>query len=554
MLNKYKRLTLLFLFIMSVISLTQAQIQMFNKNNDAKSEPGDEFVPEGMSENLNTLLHEWQLEFSSSDKNCRQGKDVVFHDSVYMKRLYNLPTVMELSYNDVVRSYIDRYTNRNRSMVGYMATLGDYYFPMFEEALEKYGLPLELKYLPVIESALNPKAVSRVGATGLWQFMLRTGQSYGLEVNSLVDERRDPYKATQAAAKYLSDLYKLYNDWNLVIAAYNCGPGNVNKAITRSGGKQDYWQIYNYLPRETRGYVPAFIAATYIMNYYPEHNICAIESNKDMLAIDTVHINEQIHLGQISEVLDVSIDKLRRLNPQFKQDIIPGGYQKYVLVLPTNKVLAFIEQQDSITNNNRDRYFTHRESTAQYVGGNSYDSRVSGGTENIYYKVRKGDNLGKIAQQNRTTVTRIKQWNNLKSNKIMPGKRLIVQKKQVPVEVEKDKNESLLAENVSEVSNGETKNIYYKVKKGDTLTEIANKYGTNVNQLKKWNNMTSTRINIGKSLIVKKEVVSTVAQKVETTQKQDAATDSVQSQNSLVLTYLKEQIKKSEEEPSNSAL
>lgn len=267
-----------------------------------------------MTANLADLLHDWQIDFAGSENNCDAGQNVVYHDTVYSDRLYRLPSEMELSFNHVVRSYIEMYSVRRREQVAYMLTLGDYYFPLFEEMLDRHGLPLELKYLPVIESALNPVAVSRMGATGLWQFMLKTGQGYGLEVNSLVDERRDPYKSTEAAVRYLKDLYSIYGDWNLVIAAYNCGPGNVNKAIARSGGKQDYWEIYYRLPRETRGYVPAFIAANYIMNYYAEHNICPMKPN-DFQALDTVHVNQEIHFGQISEILDIPVNELQRLNP-----------------------------------------------------------------------------------------------------------------------------------------------------------------------------------------------------------------------------------------------
>ncbi|MDD2243343.1 MAG: LysM peptidoglycan-binding domain-containing protein [Dysgonamonadaceae bacterium] len=539
----FKNFVVFTLTVMSFVSFSEAQIQMFRPQSDSLIDKDDEIVPEGLSGNLNTLLHEWQLEFSSADKNCRQGLNVVFHDSVYMNRLYNLPTVMEMSYNEVVRSYIDRYSDRNRNMVGYLATIGDYYFPMFEQALDKYGLPLELKYLPVIESALNPIAVSRVGATGLWQFMLKTGQSYGLEVNSLVDERRDPHKATDAAARYLLDLHKLYEDWNLVIAAYNCGPGNVNKAISRSGGKRDYWEIYKYLPKETRGYVPAFIAATYIMNYYPSHNICAVESNNDMIAMDTIHVNKQLHFKQISDVLSIPMEKLRRMNPQYKMDIIPGGVQSYVLVLPTNKVLAFIEQQDTITNYNRDTFFTHRLNTDQYINS-SYSSNVSsGGTQNVYYKVKKGDNLGKIAQRNHTTVAQLKKWNNLKSNMISAGKSLIVQKKVVPVDDETIKDEAILADNASTKVSGETKNIYYKIKKGDSLSEIADRFGTSVNQLKAWNNLKSNRIDMGKSLIVKKESVPIIAEKLDDSKTQETKVDSTNNQSDIISAYLNNQLK-----------
>ncbi|MFA5656399.1 MAG: lytic transglycosylase domain-containing protein, partial [Dysgonamonadaceae bacterium] len=256
------------LFLISIPVLISQNQKKEKQTNPLKETIQDSsiVVPENLNENLSKLLHNWQIDFSNSENQCSKGVNVVFSDSVYMQRLYDLPTVMELSYNSVVRSYIEMYTKKRRELVSYMLSLGEYYYPMFEEALDRYDLPLELKYLPVIESALNPVAVSRMGATGLWQFMLQTGKLYKLEVNSLVDERRDPYKATEAAARYLNDLYQIYEDWNLVIAAYNCGPGNVNKAIARSGGKRDYWDIYYKLPRETRGYVPAFIAANYVMN------------------------------------------------------------------------------------------------------------------------------------------------------------------------------------------------------------------------------------------------------------------------------------------------
>jgi membrane-bound lytic murein transglycosylase D len=226
-----------------------------------------------------------------------------------MERLKRLPTIMEMPYNEVVHKFIDRYAGRLRHSVGYMLGACNFYIPIFEEALEAYGLPLELKYLPIIESALNPNAVSRVGATGLWQFMLATGKQYGLEVNTLVDERRDPIKASYAAAHCLSDLYKIFGDWSLVIASYNCGPGNINKAIHRAGGKRDYWEIYPYLPRETRGYVPAFIAANYIMTYYSDHNICQMQTRLPGKT-DTVVVNRNVHLSQIAAVLDLDLDML----------------------------------------------------------------------------------------------------------------------------------------------------------------------------------------------------------------------------------------------------
>jgi len=418
--------------IVTLISLLMGTVLMAQEERQpARESIHDSTIvyPESMREQLSDLLKTWQIDLSKAEVECERGLNIVFHDSVYLNRLSRLPSVMELSFNSVVKSYIEMYANRRREQVSYMLALGDYYFPMFEQALDRHGLPLELKYLPVIESALNPVAVSRAGATGLWQFMLRTGKGYGLEVNSLVDERRDPYKATEAAVRYLKDLFAIYGDWNLVIAAYNCGPGNVNKAIARSGGKRDYWQIYYLLPRETRGYVPAFIAANYIMHHYADHKICPAHSYNTTTALDTVHVTERIHLEQIAGVLDLSVGELRRLNPQLKKDVIPGDSKAYALVLPTEKMYAFIDKNDEIMNYNRSRYLTHRSNTDGYLNGTV--STGSGNSTNIYYRVKKGDNLSAIAQRNRISLSQLKSWNGLKSNNIGVGKSLIVAKKVV---------------------------------------------------------------------------------------------------------------------------
>ncbi|MDR1742237.1 MAG: LysM peptidoglycan-binding domain-containing protein [Dysgonamonadaceae bacterium] len=447
---KRKNLFLSVCFLSGFLSLSAQQ-----PARQAKDTLRDNAIvpPEVLNQHLATLLHDWQLEFSKSENDCSRGANVIYSDTVYMHRLYKLPSEMELSYNQVVRSYIDMYANRKRELVGYMLALGDYYFPMFEEALDRYGLPLELKYLPVIESALNPVAVSRVGATGLWQFMLKTGKGYGLDVNSLVDERRDPYKATDAAARYLKDLYAIYGDWNLVIAAYNCGPGNVNKAIARSGGKNDYWQIYYGLPRETRGYVPAFIAANYIMNYYDKHHICPEVLYSPMSALDTIHVDKEIHFAQISAVLGVPIDEIRRLNPQFKKDIIPGNFHTYALVLPTNKAVAFIDKRNEILEYRKNEYLVHRANTDEFVRSDE----LSGGTSaNVYYRVRKGDNLGKIAQRNGVTVAQLKSWNGLRSTKLSIGKRLIVKKRAAAPVSTPQPAERVLAQNTDTVADPAT--------------------------------------------------------------------------------------------------
>jgi membrane-bound lytic murein transglycosylase D len=287
-----------------------------------------------------------------------------------------MPTVMEMAYNDIVQRFIDRYMGRLRHSVSFMLGAANFYLPIFEEALEAYQVPLELKYLPVIESALNPKAVSRVGATGLWQFMTGTGKQYGLEVNSLVDERRDPVKASYAAARYLRDLYRVFGDWNLVIAAYNCGPGNINKAIHRAGGEKDYWQLYPYLPAETRGYVPAFIAANYAMTYYCEHNICPMNTRLP-LQTDTVMVDRDVHLQQVASVLDLDIEMLRSLNPEYRHDIVPGANKRHAIRLPMADAVRFIDMQDSIYNYRTEELLTKRAVVEVNDDQPTYRSKVS---------------------------------------------------------------------------------------------------------------------------------------------------------------------------------
>ena len=330
-------------------------------NNDDDTDDEDEIIvtdnkgneeviefPEAMTYDLDSLLNLYMSKTYLEEEDCNM-RDVnpVYSKEDYIARLLRLPNVMEMVYNDVVQKFIDRYSGRLRQSISYMLGASNFYIPIFEEALEAYQLPLELKYLPIIESALNPNAISRAGAGGLWQFMIGTGKQYGLQVNSLVDERRDPVKSSYAAARYLGDLYKIFGDWNLVIAAYNCGPENINKAIRRSNGEKDYWQIYPYLPKETRGYVPAFIAANYIMTYYSLHNICPM-STRLPAKTDTVMVNKNVHLQQVAEVVGINIDLLRSLNPMYRRDIIPGATEPYALRLPLTEVGKFIDLQDSV--------------------------------------------------------------------------------------------------------------------------------------------------------------------------------------------------------------
>lgn len=396
---------------------------VINKDGEAKKEIIE--LPKSMTFPLDSMLNEWKVKkYIDLSKDCKtEQQNPYFSDSVYIQRLSMLPNVMEMPYNEIIRKFIDLYAVRLRDRVSLMLGVCNLYIPIFEEALDAYNLPLELKYLPVIESALNPSAVSRVGASGLWQFMLGTGKLYGLETNSYVDERLDPIKSTWAAARYLRDLYNMYKDWNLVIAAYNCGPGNINKAIKRAGGNSDYWAIYNYLPKETRGYVPSFIAANYIMTYYCKHNICPMETSTPQVT-DTVQVSKNIHLDQIAHVCNIDLRELKSLNPQYRRNIIPGETGLQTLRLPQNFVGCFIEHEDSIYNYNRDQYFSNRKIVKVEEKVGKGRSRGYSGGSTTYHKIRSGETLGTIARKYGVTVSQLKRWNNLKGHNIRAGKRL----------------------------------------------------------------------------------------------------------------------------------
>ena len=391
--------------------------------------------PEAMTFELDSLLNLYMSKnYLGEDNDCRM-KDInpVFEKEVYIDRLKRIPSIIEMPYNEVVQKFIDRYSGRLRHSVSYMLGASNFYMPIFEEALETYGLPLELKYLPVIESALNPTAVSRVGATGLWQFMLATGKRYGLEVNTLVDERRDPIKASYAAANYLSDLYKVFGDWNLVIAAYNCGPDQINKAIHRSKGSKDYWQIYPYLPKETRGYVPAFIAANYIMTYYCEHNICPMTTRLPAKT-DTVMVSRNVHLEQIAAVCNIDIEQLRTLNPAYRHDIVPGATKMSAVRLPHTEVGKFIDLEDSIYTYNAEVLFSKRATVEVNDDVPTYTRKSS--TKRSRKKasrsrgrsvtVKSGQTLSEIAKRNGTTVAKLRRLNGIKGSNIRAGKKLRV--------------------------------------------------------------------------------------------------------------------------------
>lgn len=454
-------------------------------------------MPESLDANVDSLLHSWHVQyFSKTNDYCHDDEEnVYFPDSVYRDRLKRLPSVMPMTYNDVVRDCIDLYAGRRRELVRYMLGMADFYFPIIEQILDKHGLPLELKYLAVVESALNPVALSRVGACGIWQFMLPTGKIYGLEINSLLDERRDPEKATEAACKYFKDMYAIYGDWNLVLASYNCGPGNVNKAIRRSGGKTDFWKIFRYLPRETRSYVPLFIAANYIMTYYCDHNICPIQTSLP-LATDTVMVNNMLHLQQVSDLLQVDIELLRALNPQYKRDIIPGNTRPSVLKLPASQTYAFVDKEDTV--------YTHRieELLANCVPVNA-DGNSNLKRERITHVVAAGENLYTIANLYGVTPKEIRRWNGLKSNRVGKGRRLVlhVDNGGVAFASAKTNKNKTTKKAASTLSADISDNNTYTVQPGDTLYSIAKKYpGISIEDLRKANGLTGSNIHPGQVL------------------------------------------------------
>ena len=413
----------------------QAQNDDSNEISVTDSKGNKEVIefPEAMGYELDSLLNLYMAKtYLDADEDC-QMNDVnpVFEEEVYVDRLSRIPTIIELPHNDVVQQFIDRYSGRLRHSVSYMLGASNFYMPIFEEALEAYDLPLELRYMPVIESALNPTAVSRVGATGLWQFMLTTGKQYGLEVNSLVDERRDPIKASYAAARYLSDLYKVFGDWTLVIAAYNCGPDQVNKAIRRSNGETDYWQIYPYLPKETRGYVPAFIAANYIMTYYCDHNICPMRTRLPAKT-DTIMVHRNVHFEQIAAVCGIGLDELRALNPAYRRDVIPGATELSCLRLPQTEIGKFIDNEDSIYNDKSEELLSKRKVVAvnqakpASARPKARSTRSRSRSRSRYITIRSGQTLSHIAKKYGTTVSRLKRLNGLRGTSIRAGKRLRV--------------------------------------------------------------------------------------------------------------------------------
>ncbi len=374
-------------------------------------------LPEALLVSLDSLENSWYAtHYLTVDYECLASNgNPSFPDSVYLKRMQSLPTTIEMPYNAEVRRAIDQYMVRSRKSTSIILGTFPLYEDIFVESLMKYGLPLELKYLPIIESAIKPKAYSRMGAAGMWQFIYSTGRKYDLMINSLIDDRYDVRRATDAAARHLKDLYCIFNDWDLAISAYNCGSGNVTKAIARSG-KSNFWDIYPYLPRETRGYLPAFIAVNYVMNYYMDHGICPAAASISP-ATDTLHISRNLHIGQIEEMCGIGSDEIRAYNPQYISDIIPGAYRECVLTLPTHDILSVIQAGDSLYSFNLDKFMP--KSRTAYVDDEMMNRRTY-----IEHRIRNGETLSGIAAKYHTTVRNIKSWNNMTSDRIRAGKTL----------------------------------------------------------------------------------------------------------------------------------
>jgi membrane-bound lytic murein transglycosylase D len=414
----------------------------------------------------------------------------IFPDLVYEYKIAELNnlTPIELEYNDRVRRYIDVYTIERREHLAKIIGLAELYFPLFEEMLDKYQLPLELKYLAIVESALDPRAVSTSAAVGLWQFKINSSKMFDLEVNSYVDERCDPYKATEAACSYLQYLYRIYNDWQLALAAYNGGPGVVRKAIERSGGKTDFWEIHPYLPAQTNGYVPAFIAVNYVMNHYTDHNIYPVRSKFINIDIDTVHINKATSFERISEVINIPLETLQFLNPSYKKDYIPKSSEGSALVLPNNKIKSFIRNEKAIF----DKSISKKDFNDVVAEAGNTSGKIK-----IVHEVSRGEYFHKIAIKYNCTLDDIKTWNSLPTNDLNIGQKLDVWvNPQLARIIEEEKNAP------KQQRDSTDRYIFYTVQKGDTIYGIATKFNCrSIAELKDENNIANeTDLKPGKKL------------------------------------------------------
>ncbi len=481
---------------------------------------------EKITRDLDSLVNSWYVKMALKDLPEDFMSDSVgiqFPDSVYRQRLGNIHSIINLPYNSIIRNHIHVYTVKQRDKFSAVLGLKDYYFPIIEDIFDSYGLPTELKYMAVIESALNTNAVSRMGATGLWQFMYSTGRFYGLTINSVVDERRDPVRSTHAAAKYIRDLYDIYNDWILVIAAYNCGPGNVNKAIRRSGNKKNYWEIYYRLPRETRGYIPQYVAAAYAVNYFADHNIRPLPLNFPV-ATDTILFNKDIHLTQISEVMGIPSGELRALNSQYRTGLVPGSSRPMAITLPISNLGDFIDLNDTIRNYKQDVYLSKTTRISEPSRSTYVPADVKGKTR-LVYTVKEGDNLGYIAEWYGIGLSRLRYWNNIYRNKILIGQKLVVYVDPSKADYYAQINSMSFADKQKMIGKTVTSNtenrstalttqsaedeeyITYTVRYGDTIWDIVKMFdNVTTTDVLKLNNISDPgKIQVGQKLKIRKK-------------------------------------------------
>jgi len=509
--------TILFLIIITVSNMTASVI-----NDTIIIKSDDNF--ERIGQDLDSLVNSWYVRLALKEKPSAMPEDssiIEFPDTVCRQQLSRINSIISLNYNNIIKSHIRYYIDTKRDDFRAVLGLTNYYFPMIEDIFDSYGLPAELKYMAIIESAFNPNSVSRAGATGMWQFMYSTGRLYGLTINSIVDERRDPVKATHAAARYLKDMYDIYHDWILVIAAYNCGPGNVDKAIRRSGNRKDYWEIYYRLPRETRGYIPQFIAATYAVTYYKELHIQPLALDIP-LTTDTLMVNNDVHLSQISEVMNIPLEELRALNPQYRTGLIPGSTRPQSLRLPMKYLASFIDLSDSIRKYKSNIYLNKANLTINPSRSTYLPPDVKGKTK-IYYMVKDGDNLGFIADWFRVGLSDLRYWNDIYSNTIRVGQRLTLFVDPLKADYFSKINTMTFAD--KQVLNGKSINpipksaivssgldsdseyVTYIVQDGDTIWDIVKKFeSVSTSEVLTLNNISDPgKIQVGQKLKIKKK-------------------------------------------------
>jgi membrane-bound lytic murein transglycosylase D len=481
---------------------------------------------ERIAADLDSLVNTWYVKIAIKNKPSDNPGDTIgfqIPDTVYEHRLSKINSIINLPFNNIIRNHIEVYTIRQREKFCAVLGLKDYYFPMIEDVFDSYGLPAEFKYMAVIESALNPNAVNgRSGAAGMWQFMYSTGRLYGLTINSVVDERKDPVKATHAAARYIKDLYDIYKDWVLVIAAYDCGPGNVNKAIKRSGNNKDYWKIYYNLPRETRGYIPQYIAAAYAVTYYQEHNLQPLPLNIPV-ATDTIMVNKDIHLAQISEVMNIPLGELQALNPQYRTGLVPGSSKPQSLTLPMNHLGDFIDLTDTIRHYKPDVYLNRVTRIADPTRSTYINTDIKGKTK-LIYTVKDGDNIGFIAEWYKVGLSDLRNWNNIYRNNIRVGQKLVVYVDPTKSEYYSKINtmdfsdkHSLIGKTAqtnsqpqaTTIGPGEIDGDYitYTVRKGDSIWDIVKMFdNVTTTQVLSLNNISDpSKIKVGQRLKIKKK-------------------------------------------------